>query len=276
MSIPDSPPPPSSRLSGVVRRLVYFTILLFILGAGAIFWTLQRTTGVGNSTGPALGTMESRPGVGAPASPSKAPLTLDAAEARMALLEARLAEAEERAAQARDDASRAERLLILVSVRRAVDQGMQLGYLEAMLQRGFGQTYPRDVGLITGAAKQPVTREQLTQELSSLAGGLKTAPGDEGMMGSLLSDLRGIAVVRRADAPSDAPAKRLERAEQALARDQVNLALREVAAMPGAPKARAWLDRGRRYVAVRAALDRLEAVTILNPQAAGLPAPPSR
>jgi hypothetical protein len=273
MSTPNPSTPPSSRLSGTLRGLVYFAIAVFVLGIGAFVWTLRKTAEDAAIMQAAKPHAASRATTQTTPATQQAPLTLDAAEARMAMLEARLADAEQRAATARDDASRAERLLILASARRAVDHGAQLGYLEAMLQREFAQTYPRDVGLIAGGARQPVTLDQLSLELSNLTGSLKTAPGEEGWVGNLMSDLRGLAVVRKSDAPSDAPAKRLERAQRAMARDQVDLAITEVAAMPGAAKARAWLDRARRYVAVHQALDRLEAVTILNPQPQKAPTP---
>lgn len=272
MSTSPVPSPTSSRLKGALRGLVYFAIVALVLGIVAFGWTLQKTRQVAELQHVPSATSGRNAKASVSAPPPAAPFTLDAAEARMTMLETRLAEAEQRAKTARDDASRAERLLILAAARRMIDHGAQLGYLEARLQREFAPTYPRDVGLIAAGARQPVTLAQLTQELGAIADALKTAPGEEGWVGGLMTDLRGIAVVRRADAPSDAPAKRLERAQRAIARDQVDLAIREVAAMPGAPKARAWLDRAKRYVAVHGALDRLEAVTILNPQPAPAPA----
>jgi hypothetical protein len=42
-------------------------------------------------------------------------------------------------------------------------------------------------------------------------------------------------------------------------------AMQEVAAMPGAPAARSWMVRAKRYTDARKALDRLEQMALIRP-----------
>lgn len=263
----DSQPPfASPRTSRAIRGLVLAALVIFLLGAATLCWSLWR----GPTEPPLLADpqipVRAAPAQTAPVPPAPRPLTLSEAEARMAALEARLAEAERRAATAKDDASRAERLLILTSARHNLDRGLPLGFLEGLLQRQFGEVYGQDVMVVATGARQPVTLSQLVAEFKAIQPGLGLAPGHSGWADSVTAELRDLVVIRRATTPSDSPGLRIARAEQALARDRVDLALGEVAALPGAPKARAWTEKARRYVAVRAALDRLEATTLLNPQ----------
>ncbi|MEY3906228.1 MAG: hypothetical protein RIR59_1051 [Pseudomonadota bacterium] len=259
--------PSASRLTGSLKGLVYFAVAAFVAGMAILAWTLLRSQ-PGDSLSPTAPSVLPAPAASSsgPAVTPKAPLTLGEAELRMAALEARLAEADRMSGKALDDARRAERLLILVATRRAVDRGLALTYLESLLDQQFGRVYPRDVAQIIAHARQPVTLDQLTEELGLIRADLTLPPGSGGWIDTVVNDLRGLATVRRADQPSEAPAKKLERARRAMARDQVDIAVKEIAALPGAPKAQDWLTKARRYVAVRAALDRLEAATLLNPQ----------
>ncbi|MFM7028702.1 MAG: hypothetical protein ACKOXK_08520 [Chakrabartia sp.] len=256
----------SPRTSRAIRGLVLAAVMIFLLGAATLCWSLWR-----GPTEPQLVPdpqipASPEPAQTAPLPPAPRPITLSEAEARMAALEARLAEAERRAATAKDNASRAERLLILTSIRHNLDRGLPLGFLEGLLQRQFGEVYGQDVMVVATGARQPVTLSQLVEEFKAIQPGLGLAPDHSGWADSVAAELRDLVVIRRSGTPSESPARRIARAEQALARDRVDLALGDVLALPGAPKARAWTDKARRYVAVRAALDRLEATTLLNPQ----------
>ena len=255
-------PTPNARPAQAIRGLVRGAVVLFLLGAAALAWTFWRK-GADPTPSPAPLTQTAAPSP--PAAPAALePFSLSVAEARMAALEARLTEAERRAATAKADASRAERLLVLISVRRAADQGLPLGYLESLLQARFGDTAPRDVAMVITGARQPVTLAQLNEGLTALQLSLSTPSTQSGFIDAVLEDLQGLAVIRRANAPSNAPAHKLARVHQAMARDRVDLAIKDVATMPGAANARDWLGRARRYVAVREALTRLEAATLLT------------
>ena len=52
---------------------------------------------------------------------------------------------------------------------------------------------------------------------------------------------------------------------------EVDSALAETMRLPGAPRAREWIDEARRYVAVRRALDEVESAALI-----GNPKPPAR
>jgi uncharacterized coiled-coil protein SlyX len=265
MTDDSSPATLSARPAQAIRGLVRGAVVLFLMAAAALVWFFWRER---PETAPAPFPAQPAAVLPVAASPNGAitPFSLSVAEARMAALEARLAEAERRAASAKADASRAERLLILTSVRRAVDQGLPLGYLEGLLQMQFGTAAPSDVALIITGARQPVTLAQLNQGLAEAQLSLASPQGN--LMDSVMQGLQGLVVVRRTDAPSEAPAHKFARATQAMAQERVDLAIREVATMPGAVKARGWLNQARRYVAIRAALSRLEAAALLTPAAA--------
>lgn len=269
----DSPAAPLSRRPAqAIRGLVRGAVVLFVLSTAALVWTFWHERAQLPSPSANPQTPASRPAPPIPASPPSPSFSLSVAEARMAALEARLAQAERQATNAKEDASRAERLLILISVRRAIDQGLPLGYLESQLQTQFGGAAPRDVAVIIAGARQPVTLARLNQGLANVRPQLVTASTQGQVISALLEDLRNLAVIRRASAPSNAASQKLARAQQAIAQDRVDLAIREVTALPGVTKAQDWVTRAQRYVAIRAALSRLEAATLLSPKPGAAPA----
>lgn len=262
MDDPVSPPTTAAAPARAIRALVISAVTLFILGIAVIGWTLLRSNSADLPSKTQVAAAPNEPSSG----PLPPTLTPADAETRIATIENRLVEADRASAHALADAAKAERLLILLSTRRAVDRGQALGYLESALAQQFGGTYPGDVTLIVDYARRPVRLDALIDELALVEPRLSTKPGEDGWLGKMLSDVRTLAVVRPANQPSDVPAKKLERAHRALARDDVGAAVREIATMPGAANAKPWLDKAQRYVAIHAALDRLEAATILNPQ----------
>lgn len=257
-------PPTAPARTRAIRGLVISAIVLFVLGIAVIGWTLLRSKpeeAVPPALAPAPALLPD-----ATSRPTTSPLSPADTATRIATIESRLAAADRMSNQALADAAKAERLLILLSTRRAIDRGQPLAYLEPALAQQFGGAYPGDVTLIVDHARRPVRLDALADELALLEPTLITRAGEEGWLSGILSNVRTLAVVRKADQPSDVPAKKLERARRALVRDDVELAVREIATMPGASKAKAWLEKARRYVAVHAALDRLEAATILSQQ----------
>ena len=59
---------------------------------------------------------------------------------RVETLEGKVADIETQAKEATGDASRAEGLLVAFAARRALDQGVGLGYIEGLLRERFGGT----------------------------------------------------------------------------------------------------------------------------------------
>lgn len=252
----------SVKKSGVFRNLVIFALLLFGFGLVAALWAVMHSKSVQDLIFPAPQSEDVMPNTPI-ASAAKVPVgTLSDAEARMALLESRLARAEGIAATAYDDAARAERLLILVATRRALDRGQPLGFLEAALQRNFGADNAADVGIILAGARQPVTLNQLLADLDTQASRLSGPELDGPVHREIWRKLSTLVVVRKSDEPSQSPTSKVQRARAALQLDHVNSAIAELSTLPAAYEAKPWLDKARRYARVRAALDKLEMLTL--------------
>ena len=206
-----------------------------------------------------------------------APASLDTAQQaaldrRVAELEGRIAQIGARANAAVGNADRAEGLLVAFAARRALDRGVALGYIEALLRDRFGTSQPQAVATIIGAGRQPVTIEELQAGLTDIGPTLTGGGPDEGWLEGLRRELSGLVVVRRASIPSPDPADRLARAKREIEAGHVGAALAEVARMPGRDKAAGWIATARRYTGARDALDVIETAALLEPRAAPPPA----
>ena len=89
--------------------------------------------------------------------------------ARVETLEGKVADIETQAKEATGDASRAEGLLVAFAARRALDQGVGLGYIEGLLRERFGGTSRRRSAPILTAARTPVTLADLQNGLDAIA-----------------------------------------------------------------------------------------------------------
>ncbi len=192
----------------------------------------------------------------------------NALAARVAELEQRLSRITLEAESASGNASRAEGLLVAFAVRRALDRGLSLGYLDAQLRLRFGDDQPNAVKTIIDTSREPVTLEQLRAGLDTLAPQLVGRGGDGN--GSLWTGLRRelgeLFVVRAAGTQSPRASERLDRARRYLGAGQADQAIAEVEAMPGAAAANDWLIDARRYHEARRALDLIETAAILEPR----------
>ncbi len=186
--------------------------------------------------------------------------------ARLATLEEKVDDIEAQAKEATGDASRAEGLLVTFAARRALDRGVELGYIEGLLRQRFGGTQPQAVATILSAAHQPVTLADLQNELDAIAPVLSAggAP-QQSWWQSFRQELTALVVVRRVGEPSSQPADRVARAERMLEAGQVDAALAEIARLPDHRPADKWILSARRYLASRAALDQIETAALLAP-----------
>lgn len=204
---------------------------------------------------------------GQASNPALDPNALASREAALAgqltALEARTAAVTTDAAAAATQASRAEGMLIAFAARRALDRGVDLGYLEEQLRHRFGAVQPRAVGYVIDAAHQHVTLEALRQGLDAIAPEIATVTSDDWAT-SLRRELTGLVVLRKAGTPSPRPADRLARARQALDDGQVEAARAEVGRLPGAGAAGNWMQAAERYVLARRALDVIENAAIMG------------
>ncbi|WOF45692.1 hypothetical protein KNJ79_22055 (plasmid) [Sphingopyxis indica] len=262
------------------RSLIVGALIVLIVGAVAGGWAMTRLLSpagpapaakvvqapapspVADTAAVAAATTEAAP---------VAPAAVDSASAlaaRVADLETRLSRITLEAASASGNATRAEGLLIAFAARRALDRGLSLGYLEAQLRLRFGDDQPNAVKTIIDTSRDPVTLEQLRSELDTLAPDLvgRSENGDGSLWTAFRREMSELFVVRPAGTLSPRASERLERARRYLAGGQVDKAIDEVQAMPGAEVANDWLMDARRYHEARRALDLIETAAILEPR----------
>jgi hypothetical protein len=165
------------------------------------------------------------------------------------------------------EAARADGLLLTYAVRRAIDKGAPLGALAEQLRLRFGATQPQSVAAVLSAGQAPVTIDALKTELRGLAPVLLTGNRDDSNWATVKRELSELFVLRKENGPSLAPNERLIRAEALVDAGKLDLAVTEVAALPGASIAQSWMARAKRFSDARKALDRLEQVAILQPVA---------
>ena len=165
------------------------------------------------------------------------------------------------------EVARADGLLLIYAVRGAIDKGAPLGALAEQLRLRFGATQPQSVAAILSAGQAPVTVDALKTELRGLAPVLLTGNRDDSTWATVKRELSELFVLRKENGPSLAPNERLIRAEALVDAGKLDLAVEEVAALPGASIAQSWMARAKRFSDARKALDRLEQVAILRPVA---------
>jgi hypothetical protein len=165
------------------------------------------------------------------------------------------------------EVARADGLLLIYAVRGAIDKGAPLGNLAEQLRLRFGATQPQSVAAILSAGQAPVTVDTLKTELRGLAPVLLTGNRDDSTWATVKRELSELFVLRKENGPSLAPNERLIRAEALVDAGKLDLAVEEVAALPGASIAQSWMARAKRFSDARKALDRLEQVAILRPVA---------
>jgi hypothetical protein len=262
--------------------------IAFLLGLGAMGYLLghwdagARALGIAPTPTPAIQAAPPPAVAPPPQAAAAAPAAGDEPERilidpevgrRVAALELRIAQLDTQSRAAVGNADRAEGLLVAFAARRALDRGVALGFLEALLRQRFGTSQPRAVGMIILAARNPVTLQELQLGLQEAGPRLIGTPPDAGWWTAVKAELGGLITVRRRDTPSPEPTERLRRAAQRLEAGQVEVALAEVMRIPGRDTAADWVRRARLYVAAREALDTIETAALLEPRAAPQAAP---
>lgn len=267
--------------------------LFFVLGIAAVVWILSRWEGAAQFLGiapPPAPVVQAQPQQvaqqppqtnaaievarppGTPEEEIAAPpqrIVIDPEiTRRVAALEARVGQVDTQSRAAVGNADRAEGLLVAFAARRALDRGVPLGFLEALLRQRFGATQPQAVGTIIAAAREPVTLQELQDGLAQVSPQLVTAGAEQGWWDAFRAELGSLIIVRREGTPSPVPAERLRRATRRLEAGQVDVALAEVQRLPGREAAREWALDARRYVLARRALDAIETAALLEPRTA--------
>jgi hypothetical protein len=253
------------------------TLASYAMWKGMIFGHGATSTAPDRANQAASGFVPAQPLTSTGAAPTADTATLVTREtalaAQLAALEARTATVSTDAAAAGAQATRAESLLVAVAVRRAIDRGAGLGYLEEQLRTRFAAAQPTAVAVVIQAARAPVTIEDLREGLEAIGPDLQTATDGDWLAG-LRRELSGLVVLRREGTVTTSPNDRLARAARLLDDGRVDAARAEVAQLPGSGAAGGWMAAARRYLHAHQALDMIETAAVLG-QAQG-PQPPLR
>jgi hypothetical protein len=260
-------PASRSQLSWSARLLIGLALL--IAGAAAATWMLARY----DRAAQVLGVAPAAPApVRAPrqlAAPAVQPTDAEGATeaatiaARIAGLEARVARVENAARRAEGSAGRTDALVVAFAVRRAIDRGVPLGYLETLLVDRFGARHPRAVATIITASRDPVRLDELIADYDKLGPDLRAGGPQDSWWSSFQRELGSLVDVRRADVPSPKPDARYRRAQSRLESGDVDAALAETMRLPGSSRAGQWVAKARRYVGAHRALDEIESSALL-------------
>jgi len=257
-----------------------FPLFAFLAGLAAMGWLLSRWDSAAALIGVAPAPVEQvapapvytvEPETKAPQLPAAAPeterLVIDPETARRVnRLEERVTLIDNQSRAAVGNADRAEGLLVAFAARRAIDRGVELGYIEGLLRQRFGERQRPAVAAILTASRQPVTLAQLQADLATVGPELAGGGPDQSWWTTLRAELGGLVTIRKDGTPSTLPAERLRRAVQALDTGQVDVALAEVMRMPGRGAAGSWISLARRYIGARRALDSIETAALLEPR----------
>lgn len=265
---PTSPYTTAPRRRG--RGVLIVALLAFLLGIVAMYYALpviERWLGSDTTVAtPAVTTTAALPAQ--PAVNTATAVTLDTLAAREAALDAQLRAIEGRMAgvdvasrAAAGYARRAEGLMVAFAARRALDRGVELGYVEGQIRERFTDQ-PQATAMVINAARTPVTLGDLREGLTRIAPTLTSGSTGEGFFSSAWRELSTLVILRRDTTPSPRPDDRLARARIVLDGGNVEAALAEVVRMPGAADAGAWIDAAKRYIDARRALNALEVAAI--------------
>jgi hypothetical protein len=266
-----------SRFAGF-RRTLLTVLIAFLAGGIAAGWGAWRMGWIafdswGRPVPPAkVSAPPIRPLMITPPAPS-GDVTLLAE--RLGRIEARVETIDNRTRAASGNAGRAEGLLVAMAARRALDRGVALGVIEALLRDRFGSSQPQAVATIVTAAREPVTLDQLQDGLARIAPQLAGGGGNESWWQSTRRALGSLFVVRRADTPSQLPEDRVRRAQAQLEIGHVDGALVEIARLADHRIADPWIAQARRYVAARRALDTIETSALLESPGTAAGPPPT-
>lgn len=259
-------PAPPARSGPSLRALLLAGLISFSGGAGLIgylVWTGQIHLG---AEAPAPQQVAAAPLLqSAPPAPGTNAATA-ALDQQVSALEQRVAQLNLQAAAFGGNSVRAEGLLVALAVRRAIERGTGLGYLEEQLRTRFGAARPDAVNTLVAAAKAPVTLDSLVAQLDDLAPALLGQPTNEDGWDRFQRELGSLFVIRREDGKVQQPALRLDHARLSLRSGKISEAMAEVARMPGSLAAKDWLVAAQRYAAAQAALDQIEQAALTEPE----------
>lgn len=185
--------------------------------------------------------------------------------ARIQAIEERLDRLSARTEATSGNANRAEGMLIAFAARRALDRGVQLGYLESLLRERFGTSQPQAVATIIAAGRERITLDLLATNFEKIAPDLDAVAANENWWDKLKRGMADLIIIRRGAAPSNRPQEILDRVRGQIANGEIDQALIEMTRLPQHAKAKSWISQARGYVMARNALDRIETAALIDP-----------
>lgn len=246
------------------------SLLAFVGGALLVGWLVWdgRISLGGEAAAPPPAAASSRlAALPAPSgSPAAALQAASGLEQRLGALETRLARIDMQAGAAEANTARAEALLVAFATRRSFERGVPLGYLATQLQQRFGAADAEAVKTVLEAGKTPLTIDSLAAQLDGLAPRLTGSGADEGGWARFKREIGGLFVIRQGASGATSPEERLERAKLLLRASRADAAADEVSRLPGSKAASDWITAARRHARVEAALDRIEAIALSQPE----------
>jgi len=255
------------------RAVATAILLAFMLGAllalylvGGTGWRLPGGGEEAGSAAQAAALREYDAELGAATSASRIAQVPPTMALRVEELERRLNRIDLQAEAASGNAARAEGLLIAFAARRLLERGAPLGYLENQLRLRFGNAQPNAVSTIVNSARDPVTLEELREDLADLRTRALELPEEHSGWDRVQAELAQLFVLRRTDAPSPQPEQRLNRAEALLENGRVEPAAALIARLPNRAATADWLADARRYEATNEALNLIEMAALLEPR----------
>jgi hypothetical protein len=243
-------------------------LVLLLAGAAAATWALAHYQPAaklfGVSTSASTPQQQPKLVLQVPPQPAN-PGTLNPAIAeQIGQLQARMQRIESENQEVQGSAGRADALLIAFAARRAIERGVGLGYLQPLLVDRFGADHSQAVATIVTGSRSPVRLTSLIAQYQDLEPELVGPPPNEGVWQGFKRGLSSLVTVHRSDRPSDHPDARYNRALSHLMAGEVDFALAETMRLPGAPRAEAWVESARRYIAIHRALDEIESAAIIG------------
>jgi len=171
-------------------------------------------------------------------------------------------------------ADRAQAMLTLVLVRRAVDAGQPFGALDGALRRSFEVRYPDAVKAVAALGTAPVSLPGLRRDFNRLRPAIGARPAADQRQSWWETLTSTISAAVSSPAPGT-PLAAPEAANAALARGDYVAAANHVRRLPAPhpPALTAWLAAADRLRAGNQALAMLETTTLLAPPAIAAPAP---
>jgi len=185
--------------------------------------------------------------------------------ARIQALEERLDRVSAQASATSGNANRAEGMLIAFAARRAIERGVQLGYLESLLRERFGDSQPQAVAAIIAGARARITLDSLSASFEKIAPQLQGDGAKRGMWDNFKHELSALIIIRRGNEPSSRPDEVVERVRGQIADGDINQALIEINRLPERGQALNWITAARHYVQAHNALDRIETAALIDP-----------